>query len=161
MLAAVAVAPGRLTGPGAATVTWLGSDPAGRLLTGLVQVTFVLAAAGAVAAALRHRRFRLLAGLAAGAATAGAALAGIVYLAGDRHPHAVTAAAGSLVAGQRGVSRPAPAGRGGRGHRGRIAVAEPSLVPDSLDHAGGRERGPADHRHGPRRPNWCSRSPSG
>ena len=92
MLAAVAVAPGRLTGPGAATVTWLGSDPAGRLLTGLVQVAFVLAAAAAVAAALRHRRFRLLAGLAAGAVTAGAALAGILYLAGDKHPHAVTAA---------------------------------------------------------------------
>ena len=91
---AVAVAPGRLAGPGAATVTWLGSDPAGRLLTGLVQVTFVLAAAGAVAAALRHRRFRLLAGLTAGAATAAAALAGIVYLAGGAPP-AVTAAAGS------------------------------------------------------------------
>ncbi len=59
MLAAVALAPNRLTGPGAATVTWLGSDPAGRLLTGLVQVTFVLAAAAAVAATLRHRRFRL------------------------------------------------------------------------------------------------------
>ena len=94
MLAAVAVAPGRLAGPGAATVTWLGSDPAGRLLTGLVQVTFVLAAAGAVAAALRHRRFRLLAGLAVGAATAGAALAGIVYLAGGAPP-AVPAAAGT------------------------------------------------------------------
>ncbi len=51
MLAAVAVAPGRLTGAGAATVTWLGSDPAGRLLTGLVQVGFVAAAAGAVAVA--------------------------------------------------------------------------------------------------------------
>jgi undecaprenyl-diphosphatase len=59
-----------------------------------VQVTFVLAAAGAVAAALRHRRFRLLAGLAVGAATAGAALAGIVYLAGGAPP-SVTAAAGS------------------------------------------------------------------
>ena len=90
-LAAVAVAPGRLAGPGAATVTWLGSDPAGRLLTGLVQVTFVLAAAGAVAAALRHRRFRLLAGLAVGAATAGAALAGIVYLAGGTPQPAVAA----------------------------------------------------------------------
>ena len=94
MLAAVAVAPGRLTGPGAAAVTWLGSDPAGRLLTGLVQITFVLAAAAAVAATLRHRRFRRLAGLAAGAVTAGAVLAGILYLAGDKHPHAVTAAAG-------------------------------------------------------------------
>jgi hypothetical protein len=52
MLAAVAVAPGRLTGTGAAAVTWLGSDPAGRLLTGLVQVGFVAAAAGAVAVVL-------------------------------------------------------------------------------------------------------------
>jgi uncharacterized membrane protein YbhN (UPF0104 family) len=94
MLAALAVAPGRLTGPGAAAVTWLGSDPAGRLLTGLAQVAFVVAAVAAVAAALRHRRFRLLAGLAAGAAAAGAALAGILYLEGDTYPHAVTAAAG-------------------------------------------------------------------
>ena len=92
MLAAVAVAPGRLTGADAATVTWLGSDPAGRLITGLVQVGFVAAAAGAVAVALRHRRFRLLAGLAAGAVAAGAALAGILYLAGNSHPEAVTAA---------------------------------------------------------------------
>jgi len=94
ILAVVAVAPGRLTGPGAAAVTWLGSDPAGRLLTGLVQVAFVLAAVAAIAATLRHRRFRRLAGLAAGAVTAGAVLAGILYLAGDKHPHAVTAAAG-------------------------------------------------------------------
>ena len=94
MLAAVALAPNRLTGPGAAAVTWLGSDPAGRLLTGLVQVALVLAATVAVAATLRHRRFRLLAGLAAGAVTAGAVLAGILYLAGDKHPHTVTAAAG-------------------------------------------------------------------
>lgn len=94
LLAAVAVVPGRLTGAGAASVTWLGSDPAGRLLTGLVQVGFVAAAAGAVAVALWHRRFRLLAGLAAGAVAAGAALAGILYLAGDKHPHAVMAAAG-------------------------------------------------------------------
>src|ERR1700733_10260539 len=43
MLVALALAPGRLTGPGAAAVTWLGSDPAGRLLTGLAQVAFVVA----------------------------------------------------------------------------------------------------------------------
>jgi glycosyltransferase 2 family protein len=94
MLAVVAVAPGRLTGSGAAAVTWLGSDLAGRLLTGLVQVAFVVAAAGAAAAALWHRRFRLLAGLAAGAAAAGVALAGILYLSDDEYPHAFTAAAG-------------------------------------------------------------------
>ena len=94
MLAALAVAPGRLTGSGAAAVTWLGADPAGRLLTGLVQVAFAGAAAAVVAATLRHRRFRLLSGLAAGAAAAGAALAGILSLAGDKYPHPVTAAAG-------------------------------------------------------------------
>ena len=94
MLGAVALAPNRLTGRGAAAVTWLGSDPAGRLLTGLVQVALVLAAIAAVAATLRRRRFRRLAGLAAGAGTAGAVLAGIFYLAGDKHPHTVTAAAG-------------------------------------------------------------------
>jgi uncharacterized membrane protein YbhN (UPF0104 family) len=93
MLIAVTVAPGPLTGPRAAAVTWLGSDPAGRLLTGLVQVTFVLAAAGALGAALRHRRFRLLAGLAAGAVAAGAVMTGIAYLTGDAHPHQVAAAA--------------------------------------------------------------------
>ncbi|MGH3255188.1 MAG: lysylphosphatidylglycerol synthase domain-containing protein [Streptosporangiaceae bacterium] len=93
MLIAVTVAPGPLTGPRAAAVTWLGSDPAGRLLTGLVQVTLALAAAGTLAVALRHRRFRLLAGLVAGAAVAGAVLAGIVYLTGDEHPHTIAAAA--------------------------------------------------------------------
>ena len=90
MLAAVAVAPGPLTGPRAAAVSWLGSDPAGRLLTGLVQVTLVLAAAGTLAVALRHRRFRLLTGLVAGAAVAAALLAGIVHLTGE---HAIAAAA--------------------------------------------------------------------
>ena len=94
MLAAVALAPNRLTGAGAATVTWLGSDPAGRLLTGLAQVALVLAAVAAVAATLRHRRFRRLAGLAAGAVTAGVLLAGILYLVGGKHPPTVTAAAG-------------------------------------------------------------------
>ena len=93
-LAAVAVAPGRLLRPGAPAVTWLGADPAGHLLSAVLQVAFVVAAAGVVAAVLRRRRFRLLGGLAAGAAAAGGALAGILYLAGDQHPHAVTAAAG-------------------------------------------------------------------
>ena len=94
MLAAVMLVPGRLLRPGAAAVTWPGSDPAGQLLTAVLQVAFVVAAAAVTAAALRHRRFRLLAGLAAGAAAAGAALTGILYLAGDQHPQPVTAAAG-------------------------------------------------------------------
>jgi len=89
-LVAVTVAPGPLTGPRAAAVSWLGSGPSGRLLTGLVQVTLVLAAAGTLAVALRHRRFRLLTGLVAGAAVAAALLAGIVHLTGE---HAIAAAA--------------------------------------------------------------------
>ena len=85
-IAVAAVTSGELLGPGARTVRWLGYDPAGRVLVGLVQVAFVLTAAGVVAAGLRYRRFRLLAGLAAGAAAASAALAGILFLAGDQHP---------------------------------------------------------------------------
>ena len=94
MLAAAAVAPGRLLRPGAPAVTWLAADPAGHLLTAVLQVAIVVAAVSVAAAALRHRRFRLLAGLAAGAAAAGAAVTGLLYLAGDQHPHPVTAAAG-------------------------------------------------------------------
>ena len=93
-LAAVAVTPGRLLRPGAPAVTWPGADPAGHLLSAVLQVAFVVAGAGVLAAVLRRRRFRLLGGLTAGAAVAGGALAGILYLAGDQHPHAVTAAAG-------------------------------------------------------------------
>src|SRR5271166_3294774 len=108
MLVAVAVAPGRLIGPGAAAVTWLGSDPAGRLLTGLMQVAFVLAAAAAVAAVGWHRRFRLLAGLAAGAVTAGAMLAGTLYLASAAFPGPalLAAAAAVTVAAAPWLSRP-------------------------------------------------------
>jgi len=96
-LAAVVLAPSRLVGTSAASLTWLGSDFAARLLVGLVQVTIVVAAFLTVAAGLRFRRFRLLAGLAAGAVVAGAALAGILYLVGGKHPDAVAAnvAAGS------------------------------------------------------------------
>ena len=88
-LTAVALASRQLVGTGASAVTWLGSDPAGRLLVGLVQVAFVVAATGVVAMALRHRRFRLLASLVAGAMVAGGALAGILNLVGGGHPHAV------------------------------------------------------------------------
>src|ERR1019366_1763918 len=66
-LAAVAVAHRRLLSPAAPALTWPGSGPAAGLLTGLLQVAFVVAAAGIAAAALRRRRFRLLAGLTAGA----------------------------------------------------------------------------------------------
>jgi uncharacterized protein (TIRG00374 family) len=90
-LVAVAVAPSQLIGTDASAVTWLGYDPAGRLLAGLVQVAFVVAATGIVAAALRRRRFCLLASLAAGAMVAGGALAGILHLIGGGHPPAVAA----------------------------------------------------------------------
>src|SRR6185312_14998467 len=90
-LAAVAIAPAQLVGTDASTVTWLGADPAGRLLVGLVQVAFVVAATGIVAVALRRRRYRLLASLAAGALIAGGALAGILSLVGGEHPPAVAA----------------------------------------------------------------------
>ncbi len=93
-LAAVAVAPGQLVGAGASAVTWLGNDPAGRLLAGLVQVAFVVAAIGIVATALRRRRFRLLASLAAAAMVAGGALAGILHLIGGGQPPAVAASTG-------------------------------------------------------------------
>src|SRR6266480_3536060 len=68
---------------------------AGRVLAGLVQVVFAGAAVAAVVIALRYRRFRLLAGLAAGAVVAGAVLAGIVQLAGGERPRALAAGAGS------------------------------------------------------------------
>ena len=90
-LAAAVLAPSRLVGTGAASVTWLGSGFAARLLVGLVQVTIVAAAFLIVAAGLRFRRYRLLAGLAAGAVVAAAALAGILYLVGGQHPDAVAA----------------------------------------------------------------------
>src|SRR5207245_11210807 len=64
-LAAVALAPRQLIGTDPSAVTWLGANPAGRLLVGLVQVAFVVAATGIVAIALRRRRFRLLASVAA------------------------------------------------------------------------------------------------
>ena len=64
------------------------------MLGGLVQAAFVVAAVAAVAVALRYRRFRLLASLAGVAVVAGAALAGIVLLAGGVRPRALAAGAG-------------------------------------------------------------------
>jgi glycosyltransferase 2 family protein len=70
------------------------STVAGRVLAGLVQLLFVVAAVTALAVTLRYRRFRLLASLAGVAVLAGAALAGIVQLAGGERPPALTAGAG-------------------------------------------------------------------
>jgi uncharacterized protein (TIRG00374 family) len=73
-----------------APVGGIGFGPASRILTGIVQVACVAAAALAVAATLWHRRFRLLLGLASGAAVAAGIAAGIVLLLGYRHPIALT-----------------------------------------------------------------------
>src|SRR5690348_4617223 len=66
----------------------------GRVLAGLVQLLFVVGAVTAIAVTLRHRRFRLLASLAGVAVVAGAALAGIVLLAGGVRPPALAAGPG-------------------------------------------------------------------
>ena len=77
-----------LLGPDA-PVGSVGSGPAS-VLTGIVQVACVAAAALVVAATLWHRRFRLLFGLAAGAAVAAGVTAAILLLLGDRPPAALT-----------------------------------------------------------------------
>ena len=85
-----------------------GLGPAGRVITGLVQVACLAAVAVVVAATLRRRRFRLLAGLAAGAVAAAILAAGIFLLIGGQRPAALTAhlARGSWLAG---AAFPAPA----------------------------------------------------
>ena len=67
----------------AAAITAVGpATAAGRVLTGLVQVTVAAAALVLLAAALRYRRFRVLVTVAGGFAAAAALMAGITYLAG-------------------------------------------------------------------------------
>ena len=69
--------------PAAAAVTGVGPvTAAGRVLTGLVQVTVAAAALVLLVAALRYRRFRVLATVAGGFVVAAAVMAGISYLAG-------------------------------------------------------------------------------
>src|SRR5437763_3545428 len=72
-----------------------GLGAAGRVITGLVQVAYLAAAVVVVAATLRRRRFRLLAGLAAGAVAAAGLTAGIFALLsavlGAERPAALTA----------------------------------------------------------------------
>src|SRR5690349_759439 len=65
-----------------------------RVLAGLVLAAFVVAAIAAIAVTLHHRRFRLLGSLAGVAVVAGAALIGIVQLAGGESPRALAAGAG-------------------------------------------------------------------
>ena len=67
----------------AAAITGVGpATAAGQVLTGLVQVTIAAAALVLLVAALRYRRFRVLATVAGGFAAAAALMAGITYLAG-------------------------------------------------------------------------------
>ena len=69
--------------PAAAAITGVGpATAAGRVLTGLVQVTIAAAALVLLVTALRYRRFRVLATVAGGFAAAAALMAGISYLAG-------------------------------------------------------------------------------
>jgi len=78
-----------LLGPDAA-VGGITFGAASSVVTGIVQVACVAAAALVVAATLRGRRFRLLGGLAAAAAVAAGVAAGILLLLGDGHPVALT-----------------------------------------------------------------------
>ena len=67
----------------AAAITAVGpATAAGRVLTGLVQVTVAAAALVLLVAALRYRRFRVLVTVAGGFAAAAALMAAITYLAG-------------------------------------------------------------------------------
>ena len=85
---------GTYAGAGATAVTSLRlSTTGGRVLTGLMQAVFVLAAVAAIAATLRYRRFRLLASLASGALLTGAVLIGTIDLAGGERPQALAAGA--------------------------------------------------------------------
>jgi undecaprenyl-diphosphatase len=78
-----------LLGPDA-TAGGIAFGPASDVLTGIVQVTCVAAAALVVAATLWHRRYRLLLGLAAGTVVAAGITVAILLLLGDRHPAALT-----------------------------------------------------------------------
>jgi uncharacterized protein (TIRG00374 family) len=94
--AVTAVTHATYAGASAVAVTAVApSALAGRVLGGLVQALFAVAAVVAVVVTLRYRRFRLLAGLAACAVLAGVVLAGIVHLAGGVRPRALAAGAGS------------------------------------------------------------------
>jgi glycosyltransferase 2 family protein len=69
--------------PSAAAITGVGpATEAGQVLTGLVQVMIAAAAVVLLVAALRYRRFRVLATVVAGFVAAAALMAGITYLAG-------------------------------------------------------------------------------
>ena len=84
----------------AAAVTAVGpATAAGRVLTGLVQVTIAAAALVLLVAALRYRRFRVLVTVAGGFAAAAALMAAITYLAGPGGPAPAGLREGSWLAG--------------------------------------------------------------
>ena len=114
---------GGCSGTAAAVPGGLGT--AGRVITGLVQVACLAAVAVVVAATLRRRRFRLLAGLTVGAAAAAVLAEGIFVLVGDQRPAALTAhlANGSWPSRRRVPRAGAVRVRGGR-DGGSRAVAE-------------------------------------
>ena len=86
--------------PAVAAVTGVGpATEAGQVLTGLVQVMIAAAALVLLAAALRYRRFRVLATVAGGFAAAAALMAGITYLAGPGGPAPAGLRQGSWLAG--------------------------------------------------------------
>jgi glycosyltransferase 2 family protein len=94
-LAVTVITHATYAGASAAAVTAVApSTVAGRVLAGLVQAAFAVAAIAAIAVTLHHRRFRLLASLAGVAVWAGAALIGVVQLAGGERPLALAAGAG-------------------------------------------------------------------
>ena len=83
-----------------AAVTGVGpATEAGQVLTGLVQVMIAAAALVLLAAALRYRRFRVLATVAGGFAAAAALMAGITFLAGPGGPAPAGLRQGSWLAG--------------------------------------------------------------
>jgi undecaprenyl-diphosphatase len=84
----------------AAAVTGVGpATEAGQVLTGLVQVMIAAAALVLLAAALRCRRFRVLATVAGGFAAAAALMAAITYLTGPGGPAPAGLRQGSWLAG--------------------------------------------------------------
>ena len=146
----------------AAAVTGVGpATAAGQVLTGVVQVTIAAAGLVLLVAALRYRRFRVLATVAGGFAAGAALMAGITYLAGPGGPSAARRAAPGFLAGRRGLPRSGCAGGTGGGRGGRGAVAEPAVAPGGLGHAAADRRGPAGHRRAAAACSWCWRWPPG
>ena len=131
----------------AAAVTGVGSaTEAGQVLTGLVQAMIAAAALVLLVAALRYRRFRVLATVAGGFAAAAALMAGITFLAGPGGSAPAGLRQGSWLAGA-GFPDPAavPAGHLLAAGTTRLAVLAVPAVPGIRVTAGPRpaQRAPA------------------